>query len=695
MKAQNTALFLDVKYPQKKYQNYANTFDYVFVGLGASNSLMLLSFIKEGLLIGKSVAVIDADLKNQNDKTYCFWAPKNSEMVQSLKPIISYAYTKLSIDNSQAESIEDEPYFYIKSIDLYNHLKQELKNHNITFYNLTVSKIITQNTQHKIITNNESFITNNIFDSRPPKLKTNNPKDIFLLQSFFGLHVKFNQNVFDENTFDMMNFEIAQDNYTQFVYTLPFSQNEALIEFTRFGVDIIEPNYGKKIVEQYIKKLNAPYIIIAEEKGCIPMTTIKVPKSTVKGILNTGARANLIKPSTGYGFKNMYNFAATAAQHIKKNGSNPINLIVLKKQKRFQFYDNLLLIILFRWPHLGKPIFKSLFKKQGGKKVLAFLDEQTSIFKEVGIFLFLPLKPFLKALFINIYQSVYLRLFIVFSFVCIYHALYFFDTNLALTAAYIFLIAGMLIIGIPHGAVDHLLHLNKKFNIYLFTIKYLLIVLIFYLFWVYIPLVAIVLFIVYSAFHFGQSELKEIGKPINLVKNLFLSFLLGISILFFIIFTHFQESVNLISKIKGLELIFMDNKTLILIKAPAILISSGVLLWAGLYFNKTSMYLLLTLLLLSTTVPLLFAFGIYFICQHSVNAWQHIKTELNIKQKQLLKKAFPFSFAAILLFALFAVLSFFINHQDLSWLSAQFFIFLACISLPHVLLMHKFYNNKT
>lgn len=695
MHSQNINLILDENLPKSQENNLLpiNTFDYIFIGLGASNSLMLLSFIKKGLLVGKRVAVIDASLKNENDKTYCFWAAKNSEMVHNLKPIISYTYTKVTIDGVLPENIEDEPYFYIKSIDLYKHLQQELQKLDITIYHSSVSEIKSENSKYIIVTDTNNYIANYIFDSRPPKLLNKPLKDIFLLQSFYGLHVRFNKNVFNADTFDMMNFEVEQNNFTQFIYTLPFSENEALIEFTRFGAETIEPEYGKKILQQYIQKLNAPFKIIAEEVGCIPMTTIKIPKNPSSGILNTGARANLIKPSTGYGFKNMYNFAETTTAHIKTKGLIDFNLIDSKKSRRFEFYDHILLIILFTWPYLGKPIFKSLFKKQGAKKVLSFLDEQTTIFKEINIFLFLPLKPFIKALFIYLYHKANLKIGLVFLIVALYHTLSIFNVDLAISVAYLFFVAGMLLVGIPHGAVDHLLQFKQHPNLYKFIIKYVAIVLLYFLFWQVFPVMAIVLFIFYSAFHFGESELKQIGQPIKSLKHFLLSFIIGISILFFIMVTHLEATLNIITEIKGLEFVSLYVQTLILYQTAAVVFFGALLLWLAQYFNKTSIYLLLVMLALGTTMPLLFAFGLYFICQHSLNAWQHILNDLNIKNKLLLKKAFPFSFGALILLVFYITLTFFYNPKELIILHSQFFIFLACISLPHVILMHKFYNK--
>ena len=52
--------------------NEKNIYDFVFVGMGASNSLILISLIKNGLITDKKVAVLELDNKAKNDKTYCF-----------------------------------------------------------------------------------------------------------------------------------------------------------------------------------------------------------------------------------------------------------------------------------------------------------------------------------------------------------------------------------------------------------------------------------------------------------------------------------------------------------------------------------------------------------------------------------------------------------------------------------------------
>jgi hypothetical protein len=103
---------------------------------------------------------------------------------------------------------------------------------------------------------------------------------------------------------------------------------------------------------------------------------------------------------------------------------------------------------------------------------------------------------------------------------------------------------------------------------------------------------------------------------------------------------------------------------------------------------------LLLLLAVGALVPLTLAFGLYFILQHSYNAWIHLQNGLNMKASQLHKKSAVFTFGALVLFVLIA---FFVRNTDnLQAFWANFFVFIACISLPHFVLMHLFYfSNKS
>jgi len=98
------------------------------------------------------------------------------------------------------------------------------------------------------------------------------------------------------------------------------------------------------------------------------------------------------------------------------------------------------------------------------------------------------------------------------------------------------------------------------------------------------------------------------------------------------------------------------------------------------------------LLILGVKTPLILAFGIYFIFQHSSNAWQHLKLGLNMNSLQLYKKASFFTLGALFFFLMIVFYAKDLVSLESFW--ANFFIFIACISFPHFFLMHIFYKTK-
>jgi lycopene beta-cyclase len=277
-------------------------YDYVFIGMGASNGLMLLEFIKRGYHQTKRIAVIEPQQKNTNDKTYCFWSSPNETIVKDLSSIISHQYQFVQTNNNKVQSIQDQPYYCIKSIDFYNLLHATIAKHPIDKFDGQVASLHPLPDCIEIVFEQQVITGAIVFDSRPPVFTQEVRNQSYLLQSFFGYHIRLQEPSLHVDTFQMMNFDVDQSGYTQFVYNLPYAPNECLVELTRFGVDTIDIDYAKKILDEKIKAQFGSYEIVAEEEGCIPMTVLKQPASIDKRIINMGARANLIKPTTGYGF---------------------------------------------------------------------------------------------------------------------------------------------------------------------------------------------------------------------------------------------------------------------------------------------------------------------------------------------------------------------------------------------------------
>ena len=324
---------------QKKY-------DFIFTGFGASSCILVHEMHKKGMLENKSILVLDPSAKKANDKTYCFWANKDSEIVKDYGSLISHNWPKIAIDDGIAQDIGQLNYFHINSLDLYEASKALLMSYDTTFALETVN-VITHTGEPHVKTDSGEYIGDSVFDARPPEMNQKLLSDQNILQSFVGYKVQLKKFKLKKDTCTLMDFKVAQQGYTQFVYVLPYSKDSALIELTRFGKAPISREESKGILENYILEKYGDYELLEIEKGVIPMF-MELPKlEKIKGVIPIGTRANKVKPSTGYAFKNMHEHAKSLCSSVK----------ITKKANRFRVYDRLLILILALWPEKGKPLF--------------------------------------------------------------------------------------------------------------------------------------------------------------------------------------------------------------------------------------------------------------------------------------------------------------------------------------------------
>ena len=211
--------------------------------------------------------------------------------------------------------------------------------------------------------------------------------------------------------------------------------------------------------------------------------------------------------------------------------------------------------------------------------------------------------------------------------------------------------------------------------------------------WQFFPSLSLLIFIVYSSFHFGESELQEINLTVTAVSTYLKALMLGASILVFIILTHIQESIAIIINIKGLEFVKLHEELLAKYAIPTALLAIFYLSILAISTNKLSIYALVTLLIVGAFTNLLIAFSIYFICQHSLNAWSHLQHQLKVNSFGLYKKALPHTIGAFLILITCILLNIKEPNQ-VKTILPSFFIFLACISLPHFVFMHLFYKQE-
>ncbi|MFC5282157.1 lycopene cyclase family protein [Pedobacter alpinus] len=387
-------------------------YNFTIVGAGASGLWMAYSLLKQGLLENKTLIIIENDKKKANDRTWCYWA-KEKLTHHPLESKI-WSYSQNASKHNKNGNLYPYNYYHIASNDFYTQIKAELnQSKNIYWLYSTYQSNFNGEvkTADGLWKTDKLFLSSvsksqNIFNDNDLKSYLNNHSDkhILLWQSFIGWRIKTKKPVFDESKMTMMNFDIPQNGHTQFVYELPFTPQESLIELTRFSKEKLTIPEAQTILKDYLTKFNCEYNIQNIEIGAIPMTTHFDNKrkfiSKDETVIYLGTIAGALKPTTGYGFKNMANYAQQLAFAISKNANLPTH----HRKWRFKVYDILLLQILDQNPDRGKEIFQTLFKTQTTPKILRFLDEKTTIWEEISIFSKLPILLFLNSLLKYIFR---------------------------------------------------------------------------------------------------------------------------------------------------------------------------------------------------------------------------------------------------------------------------------------------------
>jgi len=344
----------------------------------------------------KQILVIDQSSKTINDRTWCFW----EQQPNLFEEIVYHKWKQLDFYSDHFSARFDIlPYEYkmIRGIDFYNYILEKAKQRdNIHFYYGKVQSLKSETNTAIVTVDQKQFSADYIFNSilfHPPP---DNNNFYHLLQHFKGWMIHTSSAVFDERIATFMDFRIVDQPDTRFVYVLPVSFNQALVEYTVISKQVLQQQEYNEALKKYISTFLKPkdYIIKEEEFGVIPMTNYSFPKGDGR-IVNIGIPGGRTKASSGFTFRFIQKHSEVILQALINNKSPHIKSSI--SQKRFRLYDSTLLNILQHKKISGEEIFAYLFKKNPPQRVLKFLDNETNFIEELKIMNSVPTKIFFPA----------------------------------------------------------------------------------------------------------------------------------------------------------------------------------------------------------------------------------------------------------------------------------------------------------
>lgn len=382
-------------------------FDYAIVGFGLSGMLMAFEMSKEAWFLDKKILIIDKDLKNVNDRTWCFWEKNKGDF----ESIVFKNWQNAFVGNEKyAKNYSLNPYEYkmIRGLDFYEFIKKHLsENQNFVFVQDQIKEIIVQPNIIKIISKQQTFestiVLDSLFNSKPIE---NQFKFPYLKQHFIGWFIKTKTPIFDDSSVKFMDFTIPQKGNTRFMYVLPTSKTEALFEYTLFSEKLLEKEEYENAIKIYLDENQiTDYEIVEKEQGNIPMTLFPFSKDNTRNYIKIGTAGGWTKASTGFTFNKSLKISKNLCKHLTTE--KPLFEFYL--ENRYSWYDMILLEVLHQHNEKGGAIFSTLFHKNNVEEIFEFLNEEGSLLKDFKLMNSMEKWIFIKALIKSTYKKYFLK----------------------------------------------------------------------------------------------------------------------------------------------------------------------------------------------------------------------------------------------------------------------------------------------
>jgi Brp/Blh family beta-carotene 15,15'-monooxygenase len=256
--------------------------------------------------------------------------------------------------------------------------------------------------------------------------------------------------------------------------------------------------------------------------------------------------------------------------------------------------------------------------------------------------------------------------------------------------------------GIMHGSndillIDKLSEQTNKRSLAKVLGSYILILVFAFIAFYFVPMVTLILFILFSGYHFGEQHWEQKLKTHSKILNSLFYLCYGLVILFFLLVMNADqviEVIKIITNITTSSLLFQNG---LITVAILFIVTAGLIAGKDPLFIKNiskELFYLLIFGIVFKMSSLIWGFTIYFILWHSIPSLfdqvhfiygQFGKNEL----WSYFKKAFPYWLISII-----GVLITYGILKDSVLFYAVFFSFIAAVTFPHSLIISRMFKSK-
>ncbi|GIW88137.1 MAG: lycopene cyclase [Isosphaeraceae bacterium] len=368
---------------------------YVVVGAGCAGLSLTWYLLEQG--VSEPIAVIDRRSRFENDRTWCFWDVEPTPF----SDLAASSWSRWEIREKQRTvTVEGSRYSYLRlrAVDFYRRVLERVEAApNVTLLMGCAVRSRREESDGVVIETDRGVIRGQVVCDAsaawPTAAVSRGPE---LLQHFMGQTVRADRPVFDPSRATLMDFRVASADGVHFVYLLPFTTTEALVENTYlFPVEVSADRHRAEIAGYLRERYGSgvSFAVEAEESGRIPMRAARFPTRIGRRIYPIGLVGGAARPSSGYAFLRIQRQTRELAHRLARGLSNrpPAPL----SRRKYRFLDTVFLQALADWPERAADFFGCLFARAGPDAVVRFLSDRSTAIDDLRIIASLPKWPFL------------------------------------------------------------------------------------------------------------------------------------------------------------------------------------------------------------------------------------------------------------------------------------------------------------
>jgi len=385
--------------------------DAIVLGAGCAG----LTLVNELIARGESqlrILLLEERIEYTNDRTWCFWNTLNHRFENA----VSYRWSGWNVHyaGEVAHCRGAYQYQYLRAEHFYKLALAPVCSSSKTTLKLGERIQTVQEGEDfvHIQTHQGSYAGRYVIDTRPIDQQNRNAKhpNVHWLQHFLGWKVKTEHACFQSKQVTLMDFEAEEDAAEvlgvgdkekdgalpgiPFIYVLPFSCTEALVESTWFGPKVLAKSVYREQLQRYLQNKGAGnYEIIEQEYGVLPMSTLPTTTQPTRRIRQLGLAGGAARPSTGYAFLAIQRQAQRLADQLLKREWDHFPDYYSTQSR---LLDATFLRVLQENPKRGPELFWRLFRYANPDALVRFLADTASLKDLWEVTTCLPSGIFLK-----------------------------------------------------------------------------------------------------------------------------------------------------------------------------------------------------------------------------------------------------------------------------------------------------------